>query len=133
MARRYLPVISSFKTVPKPFDWTGIFLVTSATLAVLNGLVDLQGEKTVQGAVLLCTGIAFFAAFAFHQLRAAHPLLQMRLFMHQPFTMGAIVAFVYGIGLFGSTYLLPIYLQAALDYRHPNPASCCCPRASRSP
>jgi len=57
----------------------------------------------------------------------------MRLFMHQPFTMGAIVAFVYGIGLFGSTYLLPIYLQAALDYRHPNPASCCCPRASRSP
>ena len=28
----------------------------------------------------------------------------------------AIVAFVYGIGLFGSTYLLPIYLQSALDY-----------------
>ena len=116
MARRYLPVVSSFKTTPKPFDWTGLLWATSATLAVLNGLVDLQGEKTVQGAVLLCGGAACFAAFVFHQLRAAHPLLQMRLFMHQPFTMGAIVAFVYGIGLFGSTYLLPIYLQAALDY-----------------
>ena len=78
--------------------------------------MDLQGGKTVQGAILLSGGAACFAAFAFHQLRAAHPLLEMRLFMHQPFTMGAIVAFVYGIGLFGSTYLLPIYLQAALDY-----------------
>lgn len=116
MARRYLPVVSSFVTTPRPFDWTGLLWATSATLAVLNGLVDLQGGKTVQGAVLLCGGAACFAAFAFHQLRAAHPLLQMRLFMHQPFTMGAIVAFVYGIGLFGSTYLLPIYLQAALDY-----------------
>lgn len=116
MARRYLPVVSSFKTTPRPFDWVGLFWATSATLAVLNGLVDLQGEKTVQGAILLGAGAACFAAFAFHQLRAAHPLLQMRLFMHRPFRMGAIVAFIYGIGLFGSTYLLPIYLQAALDY-----------------
>ena len=116
MARRYLPVVSSFVTTPKPFDWTGLALATCATLAVLNGLVDLQGGKTVQAAILLAGGVAAFGAFAFHQLRAAHPLLQMHLFAHRPFTMGAIVAFVYGIGLFGSTYLLPIYLQAALDY-----------------
>ena len=116
MARRYLPVISSFVTTPKPFDWTGLALATTATLAVLNGLVDLQGERTVQGAILLAGGTVGFAAFAFHQLRARHPLLQMRLFAHQPFTMGAIVAFIYGIGLFGSTYLLPIYLQAALGF-----------------
>ncbi|MEO8203819.1 MAG: DHA2 family efflux MFS transporter permease subunit [Betaproteobacteria bacterium] len=116
MARRYLPVISSFKTTPQPFDWTGLVLATAATLAVLNGLVDLQGEKTAQGALLIAAGVATFAGFAFHQLRAAHPLLQMRLFTHRPFRMGSIVAFIYGIGLFGSTYLLPIYLQAALDY-----------------
>jgi DHA2 family multidrug resistance protein len=116
LARRYLPVISSFVTTPKPFDWTGLSLATLATLAVLNGLVDLQGEKTAQGVILLALGAVSFAAFAFHQLRAAHPLLQMRLFVHQPFSMAAIVSFIYGIGLFGSTYLLPIYLQAALDY-----------------
>ena len=116
LAIRYLPVVSSFKTTPRPFDWTGLLLATSATLAILNGLVDLQGEKTAQGVVLLVAGALLFAGFAFHQLRAAHSLLEMRLFKHQPFTMGAIVAFVYGIGLFGSTYLLPIYLQSALDY-----------------
>jgi MFS transporter, DHA2 family, multidrug resistance protein len=116
LARRYLPVISSFVTTPKPFDWAGLILATSATLAVLNGLVEMQGEHTSRGAMLLLAGIAGFSGFAFHQLRAAHPLLQIQLFVHQPFTMGAIVAFVYGIGLFGSTYLLPIYLQAALDF-----------------
>jgi EmrB/QacA subfamily drug resistance transporter len=116
MARRYLPVVSSFVTTPKPFDWTGLALAAIATLGVLNGLVDLQGDKNVQGAALLAGGALCFGAFAYHQLHAAHPLLQMRLFMHTPFTMGAIVAFVYGIGLFGTTYLLPIYLQSALDY-----------------
>jgi hypothetical protein len=83
---------------------------------VLNGLVELQGEHALRGTLLTIGGLAGFAGFAFHQLRAAHPLLNMRLFQHQPFTMGAIVAFVYGVGLFGSTYLLPIYLQAALDF-----------------
>ncbi len=116
LARRYLPVVSTFVTTPKPFDWVGIALATAATLAVLNGLVDMQSGATVQGVMLIAGGVATFAAFAFHQLRAGHPLLHMRLFMHRPFTMGAIVAFVYGIGLFGSTYLLPIYLQSALDY-----------------
>jgi MFS transporter, DHA2 family, multidrug resistance protein len=116
MARRYLPVISSFVTTPRPFDWVGLAIATGSTLAVMNGLVDLQGEQAARGALLLAGGLGGFAAFAFHQLRAAHPLLQMRLFAHRPFTMGALVAFVYGIGLFGSTYLLPIYLQAALDF-----------------
>ena len=116
LARRYLPVVSSFVTTPKPFDWSGLALATCATLAVLNGLVDLQSDKTVQGVTLIFAGVGAFAAFAFHQLRAAHPLLHMRLFEHRPFTMGGVVAFVYGIGLFGSTYLLPIYLQSALDY-----------------
>ncbi len=116
LARKFLPAVSTFVTQPRPFDWVGLFLATCATLAVLNGLVELQGEQRSRGMVLLVAGVAAFGAFAFHQLRAAHPLLQMRLFMHQPFTMGAIVAFVYGVGLFGSTYLLPIYLQAALEF-----------------
>ncbi len=116
LARRYLPQVSTFVTQPRPFDWTGLILATSATLAVLNGLVEMQGEHTVRGALLLAAGVAGFAGFAFHQLRAANPLLQMRLFVHQPFAIGALVAFIYGVGLFGSTYLLPIYMQAALDF-----------------
>jgi predicted MFS family arabinose efflux permease len=33
-----------------------------------------------------------------------------------PFAMGALVAFSYGMGLFGSTYLVPVFMQTALHF-----------------
>jgi len=38
----------------------------------------------------------------------------LSLFAHRPFAMGTTVAFIYGIAMFGSTYLLPLYLQLGL-------------------
>ncbi|MEP6723465.1 MAG: MFS transporter, partial [Variovorax sp.] len=35
-------------------------------------------------------------------------------FGYRQFAMGSIVAFIYGTALFGSTYLLPVYMQVAL-------------------
>jgi predicted MFS family arabinose efflux permease len=54
------------------------------------------------------------AAFVAYQKRIAHPLIQLALFRHSMFTRGAIVAFIYGAALFGSTYLLPVFMQMAL-------------------
>jgi predicted MFS family arabinose efflux permease len=42
------------------------------------------------------------------------PLMNLELFQSTPFAMGSIVAFIYGIALFGSTYLLPVYMQLGL-------------------
>ncbi|MFP3740409.1 MFS transporter, partial [Burkholderia sp. SIMBA_019] len=44
------------------------------------------------------------------------PLMDMRLYSYRQFSAGAVVAFIYGAGLFGSTYLLPVYMQMALAY-----------------
>ena len=40
--------------------------------------------------------------------------MNLRLFGYRTFAMGSIVAFIYGTALFGSTYLLPVYMQVAL-------------------
>jgi predicted MFS family arabinose efflux permease len=40
--------------------------------------------------------------------------MNLRLFNHRPFAMGTLVAFIYGIAMFGSTYLIPVYLQLGL-------------------
>ena len=40
--------------------------------------------------------------------------MNLSLFAHRRFAMGSIVAFIYGIALFGSTYLLPVYMQMGL-------------------
>jgi predicted MFS family arabinose efflux permease len=42
------------------------------------------------------------------------PLMNLRVFAHRAFAMGGVVAFIYGTALFGSTYLLPVYMQMAL-------------------
>jgi predicted MFS family arabinose efflux permease len=43
-----------------------------------------------------------------------HPLMDLALFSNRTFAMGTCVAFIYGTALFGSTYLLPVYMQLAL-------------------
>ena len=41
-------------------------------------------------------------------------LMNLQVFGHRHFAMGALVSFTYGIALFGSTYLLPVYMQMGL-------------------
>ena len=40
--------------------------------------------------------------------------MALGLFGHRIFTMGGAVAFIYGMALFGSTYLVPVFMQEAL-------------------
>jgi DHA2 family multidrug resistance protein len=81
----------------------------------LNGPVHLHSDLVLAAALLLC-GLTSFVVFVAYQLRAREPLMNMKLFRYRQFCMGALVAFIYGAGLFGSTYLLPVYMQMALAY-----------------
>lgn len=115
LIRRFLPVNSSLMGETKALDWKGLLLISVSTVGVLNGLTHLQAEPLFGGALLLLGGAAL-AGFIWYQRRAVQPLMNMRLYRYRQFTMGALVAFIYGMGLFGSTYLLPVYMQMALQY-----------------
>lgn len=115
MVRRLLPVNSTLTGEAKPLDWKGLVLATLCITCLLNGLVQLH-HSLLHAAGLLAVGAASLAGFVLYQLRVEHGLLSMGLFRYRQFTMGALVAFIYGAGLFGSTYLLPIYMQMALRY-----------------
>jgi MFS transporter, DHA2 family, multidrug resistance protein len=65
---------------------------------------------------LLAVGAVCLIGFVVYQLRTEDGLMNMTLFGYRQFAMGALVAFIYGAGLFGSTYLVPIYMQMALHY-----------------
>ncbi len=41
--------------------------------------------------------------------------MDLRLFQYRQFAMGSVVAFIYGTALFGSTYLLPVFMQLGLE------------------
>jgi EmrB/QacA subfamily drug resistance transporter len=98
-------------------DWRGLLLGTAGTLCLLNGLTDL-GQHALQGLALLAAAAALFAGFVGWQRRLSatgrEPLVDLSLFKVRSFAMGSVVAFIYGTALFGSTYLLPVYMQLGL-------------------
>jgi EmrB/QacA subfamily drug resistance transporter len=115
MARRYMAVDSLWLGERKPLDWRGLILAGVATVSLLNGMATLH-ESVPQGLAMAVFGVAMLAVFALWQLRAPFPLMNMRLYSYRQFSAGALVGFIYGAGLFGSTYLLPVYMQMGLGY-----------------
>jgi EmrB/QacA subfamily drug resistance transporter len=115
MIRRFLASNSPMLGEAKSLDWKGLLLAGICIVSLLNGLVHLHDEFA-QAAGLLLIGLVTLVAFIVYQLRIEHPLMNMGLFRYRQFAMGALVAFIYGAGLFGSTYLLPVYMQMALEY-----------------
>ncbi|WP_114973412.1 MFS transporter [Rhodoferax ferrireducens] len=68
--------------------------------------------------LLLGAALLALVVFIAWQRRLANtgqePLMNLALFGYRQFAMGSIVAFIYGTALFGSTYLLPVYMQLGL-------------------
>lgn len=129
LARRYVPTNAPGGLASNPngaaLDWPGLLLATLGTLCLLNGLVELHNDPTGTASVLLTGAALALGAFVMLQKRMLRshnrqphlnvaPLMNLSLFAHRRFAMGSIVAFIYGIALFGSTYLLPVYMQMGL-------------------
>lgn len=100
-------------------DWRGLLLGSAGTLCLLNGLVELRSGPLLHAVALL--GLAAVCALLFvgWQRRLSRqgrsPLMELGLFRYRTFAMGSIVAFIYGTALFGSTYLLPVFMQMGLQ------------------
>ncbi|MCC6473923.1 MAG: DHA2 family efflux MFS transporter permease subunit [Burkholderiales bacterium] len=116
LTRRYLPLVSALAEASKPLDWKGLALVSASSVVFLNALAGLKAADSATPWVLLALGVCGFAAFVAYCTRAAEPLLKMGLFLHRPFAVGALVSFLFGVVIFGSTYLMPVFFQMALDY-----------------
>jgi MFS transporter, DHA2 family, multidrug resistance protein len=54
--------------------------------------------------------------FLWTELTIEHPLIDLRLLKDFNFAMTNGVLFLFGLGMFGSTFLLPLYLQNSLGY-----------------
>ncbi len=103
----------------KTLDWIGLAIATVGTVCLLNGLVALHGDWRESLVLLAAAGVSLPAFIAWERRMIAggdRPLMDLRLFSCKPFSMGCIVAFIYGTALFGSTYLLPVFMQLGLSY-----------------
>jgi EmrB/QacA subfamily drug resistance transporter len=100
------------------FDWLGFVLLTALLFAVLH--LPVTGHRSgwlslpVLANALLAVLLA--AVFIAWQARSRAPLLVLQLYAHPGFRAASLVAFAYGVGLFGSTYLIPVFVQDIAGY-----------------
>jgi len=106
----------------RSFDPVGFISVSIFLPLLLYGLTEGNAATNSDGwnspIVLICFGVAIIslAVFLVTELTIKNPLIDLRLFKDYNFSISNLVIFIFGIGMFGSTFLLPIYLQNALGY-----------------
>ncbi|MFT5578480.1 MAG: DHA2 family multidrug resistance protein [Paraglaciecola psychrophila] len=96
-----------------PFDWWGLILLSLGISLLFIGLSSGRREGWDSAWVLsnLGGGIGSSLGFIYWQLRNPTPLLNLAIFRHYRFAMYSIIGFVFSAGLYGSTYLIPLFLQ----------------------
>jgi DHA2 family multidrug resistance protein len=96
-----------------PFDWRGLGLLSLAITTLLMGLTNGENEGWSSNYVLLLFTVSITAwlSFIYWQRRCAAPLLNLKIFGIQRFAIFALTAFAVGAGLYGSMYLIPLFLQ----------------------
>lgn len=112
MARAFFPGRES--SGPRPsFDWMGTLLASVFITALLAGLTQAQrhGWYHDPAVLALAVGTLAFAAWVAWELFTPEPILEPRLFLNGRFVAAAVVTFTVGIGLYGSTYVFPLFLQ----------------------
>ena len=100
------------------FDWTGFVLLSVSLACLLTGLSNGQREGWNSDFILTLLAIAVVGACAFitWELTRPQPLVDLRLFVNGQFLCAALVACLFGVGLFGSTYLVPLFVQTVQGY-----------------
>ena len=101
------------------FDWSGLIFM-AGFLGALEYVLeegprnDWLGDDTV----LLCAWISGLSAIAFFArvLTAREPIVDLRAFADRNFALGSLFSFVLGIGLYGLTFLYPLYLAQIRGY-----------------
>ena len=107
------------RELARNFDWAGL-----ASMAVFLGALEyvleegnnkgwLQDEKIVLGTVAIVLGalIFFYRAFT-----AKYPIVDLRAFTNRNFAFGTGFSFIMGVGLYGLTYLYPVFLSSIRGY-----------------
>ena len=106
----------------RSFDLVGFLSVSIFLPLILYALA--QGNASTNSAgwhapyILICFGISAIALVIFlvTEFTIDEPLIDLRLLGNYNFGIANVIMLVFSLGMFGSTFLLPMYLQNSLGY-----------------
>lgn len=100
-------------------DWWGIILLASFIGSLQFVLEHGQQDDWFQdGLILTLSIVAVFGLilFIWRELVYEHPIVNLRVLRDGNLRIGTILTFILGFGLFGSTFIIPIYTQSILGW-----------------
>ncbi len=106
------------RTPRRPFDFLGYAFLAMALIAGLTGLSNGQDKGWHSNYVHVCEALTVVGAVMFITIESTtpHPLLDLRLLLIRNYTLSIVLAVFRAIGLFGSVFLFPIFLQTLVGY-----------------
>ncbi|MBD3640108.1 MAG: DHA2 family efflux MFS transporter permease subunit [Marinobacter sp.] len=117
MAWRFLPLPPS-RPEPYRFDLPGLLLLGATiglALDTLNRLQQLTGAELRIGLQALVV-VVLVVLFVVRERSTRHPLVNIALLRNPSFVYANLGAMALGLALFGSTYLVPLFVQTSLGF-----------------
>ena len=103
----------------RKIDAPGIILVAIFLGCAEYVLEEGPGEDWFDsGQIAALTAVAAISGlfFIWRELQCEHPVVVLRAFRDRNFTIGCVFSFVIGVGLFGSTFVMPLFLSSVRGF-----------------
>jgi DHA2 family multidrug resistance protein len=100
-------------------DWWGIAFLASAVGSLQYVLERGQEDdwfSSVTITVLAIVSVLGFFFFIWRELVYKKPIVELRVLKNNNLRVGTILSFILGFGLYGSTFIIPLYTQATLGW-----------------
>ena len=102
----------------RALDVGGLALLAICLASLQIGLKQApdQGWLTAPVLALLITSLVAGVLFVLRMLRGERPIVQLRAFENRGFAVGCALSFILGMGLYGSVYLMPVFLAFVREH-----------------
>lgn len=100
-------------------DWLGIFFLASFIGSLQFVLEHGQQDDWFANPLIVTlsvTSLFGFIFFIWRELVYEHPIVNLRVLRDSNLRIGTMMTFILGFGLYGSTFIIPIYTQSILGW-----------------
>lgn len=107
------------KSRASQIDWWGIVFLALAVGSLQFVLERGQESDWFQDPLItLITLLSFlgFYLFVWRELVYDHPIVDLRVLKNKNLAIGTVLSFILGFGLYGSTFIIPLYTQSILGW-----------------
>ena len=107
------------KKAARDVDWLGIGLLAVSVGSLQYVLERGQEDDWFSSPVILAltvTAVFGFFFFIWREMTAKNPIVELRVLGNGNLRVGTILSFILGFGLYGSTFIIPLYTQSLLGW-----------------